>query len=284
MSTCNWEEGRNLASKALTTTLANSDTAHPPYAPVQHSFSHTIRQYVTVLKILLAEYRTSWIFHVFFGMLLPIGFIFFLKTASGEMTQERAIFLLGGNMAMSISFGPTSLLLIKIGWWQQSKEFHYWAALPLPKLTLVLALVTVALVLALPGLAGVYLFGSLVLGLPFAGSLALIPVVLLSALSLVGFGALVGSYVRDGQTANIVANMLIIIVGFLSPTMIPAKSLPAPLRYLSFLIPTTYAADAFRAVLNGRLGTNFVIDMVVLSIVAIGFLFLVHRKVDWRSV
>lgn len=273
-----------MASTVAPIALSGDDSAAPPYRPARRSFRHALRQYRTVLRILLAEYRSSWFFHMFFGLLLPISFVFFLKTAGGDLSQDRAIFLLGGNMAVSIAFGPTSLLLIKMGWWQQTREFHFWAGLPLAKLTLVLGLVTVALLLALPGLLGVYVLGSLLLGLRLTATPLLLPLVLLSSLSLVGFGALIGSYVRNGQTANIVANMLIMLIGFLSPTMIPLEALPWLLRLTALLIPTTYAADAFRAVLSGRLDAGLALDVLVLSVIAVVFLTLVHRKVDWRSV
>jgi hypothetical protein len=58
---------------------------------------------------------------------------------------------LGGNLTTSIAFGPTSFFILKVGWAKQVREFDYWVALPLPKLTLLFAIVSVAFVFALPG-------------------------------------------------------------------------------------------------------------------------------------
>lgn len=262
---------------------AASNTAVLPYSLPARSLTRSFSQYITVVRILFAEYRTNWFFQAFFGLFLPIGFIFFLKTAGNGVSPERAIFLLGGNLATSITFGPTCMLLMKIGAWKQNREFDYWAALPLGKLVVVFALLSVGFVFALPGLIGVYVFGSLMLGLPFTGGPLLIPIAFLSALSLIGFGAIIGSYVNDGQTASIVANLLIVMVGFLSPTLMPPEALPAPLRVFSTVMPTTYAADAFRQVLNGQFGMTLALDLLVLVLTSVVFLTWLSYKVDWRS-
>lgn len=272
-----------MASTTLTASAVDDTVAPLPYPPRRRTLAHAIRQYNTLLRVVLAEYRATWFFHSFFNLLLPLGFIFFFKTSGQILSTERAIFLLGGNMATSIAFGPTFMLTNRIGWQRQNREFDYWATLPVPKLALIMAIISVALVFALPGLLGVYLFGSLLLDLPLRGGWLLIPLVPLSAISLAGLGVFLGTYAKDGPTASILANILIIFVGFLSPLLIPIESLPAPLRFTSFLMPTTYAADAFRAVLSGTLGMNVVVDVVVLMLFLIVFTVLVHYKLDWRA-
>jgi ABC-2 type transport system permease protein len=257
--------------------------ACPPYAPPHHSLARTTRQYLTLLCILLAEYRRTWFFHTFFGLMLPVGFIFFLQAAGEAISTERAIFLLGGNMAASITFGPACMLASRIGWQRHNREFEYWAALPVAKLVLILAIISVALAFALPALLGVYLFGSLLLDLPFLGGLALLPLVPLGTVSLAGFGAVLGSYAKDGQTANVLANILTIFISLLSPILIPPEALPAPLRVVALFIPTTYVADAFRAVLTGAIGINLAIDVLLLMLFGVVCLEFVHQKLDWRA-
>ena len=113
-----------------------------------------------LLQVLLAEYRTTWFFHVFGGVLIPIGFAFIIIAVGGATSPEKAIYLLGGNMALSIVTGPASFIISKIGSARQTKAFHYWIALPIPKLTLILAIASVAQLFALPGLLGTYVLGS----------------------------------------------------------------------------------------------------------------------------
>ena len=258
------------------------DVAPLPYALPRHSFVTALSQYMTLLRLFLAQYRTMWFFYVFFGFVWPVGFLFFLKMVKGEVSTEQALFLLGGTMATAIAFGPFFLLINTIGQGRERHDFDYWATLPLPKLVFVLAIVSVALLLAFPGIVCAYVFGTLLLGLSFTGSFALLPLIPLGVLPLAGLGALLGSYAPDGQTAGVVGNIVTVVIGFLSPMFLPLSQLPSPIRLLALLIPTTYVADLFRGALGGQTMFPILIDVLVVVICSTGFLFLVHHKLNWR--
>jgi ABC-2 type transport system permease protein len=273
---------RNLAENNLSPLVLDTHTTDLPFVPPPRSLATTAKQYAILCRVLLAEYRRTWFTHIFFGMLLPLGLIFFFKMTGGEIDAQRAVFLLGGNMAISITYGPTTMLIAKIGWGRHNREFDYWATLPLPKLILLLAIISVYLLFAIPGLVSSYLVGSWVFGLPLPNGLMLIALAPLCALSLTGFGALLGTYAKDGPTASVYGNILLGFVTFLAPTMIPLETLPFPLRVLAMCVPTTYVADAFRAVLGGRVEIGWVYDLLFITIFSVAFLTLVHWKLDWR--
>jgi ABC-2 type transport system permease protein len=266
----------------LTDQSSTDGVAPLPYALPCHSLATACVQYLILLRLFLAEYRSLWFFYVFFGFVWPVGFIFFLKMTEGAVSTEQAIFILGGSMATAIAFGPLFLLINKIGQGRERHEFEYWATLPLPKLVFVLAAVSVALVLSLPGLVGAYIIGMLLLGLSFSGNLVLLALIPVGALPLAGLGAMLGSYAPDGETAGVLGNILTIVVGFLSPMFLSLAQLPPPLRILALFIPTTYVADLFRSALGSRAEIAVPIDVLVIVICSTGFLFLVHRKMDWR--
>ena len=257
--------------------------APPPY-PYQHNTLVSVwRQYVLCISVLRAEYRRTWFVQVLLGFLLPIGLAFFLKSVGNVTTTERAIFLLGGSLATSIAFGPTSFLILKIGWGRQFREFDYWVALPFPKLTLVFGMISMALVFALPGIAGIYVLGNLLFGLPFTNILILLPLIPLGALSQAGLGALLGCYAPNGQMANGITNALIVFVSFLSPMMIPPSNLLLPLRIISFCFPTTYIADAFRMVMANHIDISLLFDVLILLLFSGAFLALAYLRLDWRT-
>lgn len=242
-----------------------------------------LRQYILVIRVLLTEYRQTWFVQVFMGLLLPIGIAFFLKSIGNVNTTERAVFLFGGNLATSIVFGPTCFLIQKVGWARCIHGFDYWVALPLPKLTLLFAMISVAFFFAFPRVAGVYVFGSLLFGLPFTNSLLFLPLMPLGVLSLAGLGALLGCSVPNGQAATSISNVLIVFVSFLSPMMIPASYLPLPLRIISLFVPTTYVADAFRAVLANQLDMHLAFDVLIILRFSGAFLALAYLRLDWRT-
>jgi ABC-2 type transport system permease protein len=242
------------------------------------------RQYLILLGVLLAEYRSTWFFHVLNGLLLPISFTFFIVAVGGVTNSEKAIYLLGGNMALSIAMGPTAFLITKLGWARQSQEFDYWIALPISKMIMMFALLSVALLFALPGLAGTYVVASLLFGLPFnVSAWILIPLVPLAVLPLAGVGAMLGTIAPSGQIANILSNIVFLFVGILSPLMLPVDALPIPLRITSQFVPTTYVADAFRTVLRGHIGSNLVFDIIILVLFSAVLLTLTYFRLDWRN-
>lgn len=257
--------------------------APPPYPCQRNNLVLVLRQYILCLSVLRAEYRRTWFMQVLLGFLLPIGLAFFLKAIGNVTTTERAVFLLGGSLASSIAFGPTSFLIMKIGWGRQFREFDYWVALPFPKLTLVFGMISVALVFALPGIVGIYVFGNLLFGLPFTNMLILLPLVPLGVLPQAGLGALLGCYAPNGQVASSIGNVLIVFVGFLSPMMIPVSNLLLPLRIVSFCFPTTYIADAFRMVMANHIDISLLFDVLILLLFSGAFLALAYLRLDWRT-
>jgi ABC-2 type transport system permease protein len=264
--------------------VATKEMAIAPYPYPRLTGARALRQFLTVISMLLAEYREIWFFNVFMGFIIPFGFIFFLKSTGDTITPARAIFLVGGNMATSIALSPTTFLIAKLGWAKQNQEFDYWISLPLPKLTLVFGIMTVALLFSLPGLLGVYIFGHLLFHLPYTNDFVLILLIPLCIFPLAGLGMLLGTYAPNGQAANLLSNLLIVFVGFLSPMMIPSEDLPVPFHIISWFVPTTYVADIFRIVLAGQLTTQFFTDIGVLVAFSIILLPLAYKRIEWRTV
>ncbi|GAC1475497.1 MAG: hypothetical protein NVS2B12_07880 [Ktedonobacteraceae bacterium] len=255
-----------------------------PYAPTRYTPLKILRQYFLLLRVLLAEYRSSWIFHIVRSLLFPLSFAFIVSATSRDMSRENAIFLLGGVLTASLAFGPVSTLIVKLGWSRQNREFDYWVMQPMPKLVLILAIVSVALLFVLPGLFVTYSIASLLLGLPLSGSVMLLVLIPLASAAFSGMAAFLGCYARGGQAATMIANITTIIIGFLSPLFIPLYRFPLPLRLLAQLLPFTYAADALRSVLGGHMGVGLPIDVCILLVYAIASVVLVQIKLDWRAV
>lgn len=273
-----WVGVQNLLDTGIVKEVVR--TAPAPYVPAR---GRAMDQFWRIVLVLLADYRSTWTIQVFFGFVMPLGMIYLTKYVGGELTHDRAVFILGGNLVSSIAYGPVMLLINRIGFGRQVRSFDYWANLPVSPLTWVLATSVVSLLLALPGLVAVFVTGCLMLGLPFASGLAILPMIPLATLSLTGIGAFLGAYAKNLQVANVIGNMVVGFVSFLSPIMIPIEHMPMPLQWIARLVPTTYAADGFRAALAGNFGPALAYDMLILVLLMVLSLFAVHRKLDWRS-
>ena len=236
-----------------------------------------------IFRVMLAEYRNTWFYHIFFGMLLPVGLAFLISRASTVIDAEHAIYLLGGNMVISIVYGPTVMLITKIGWGKEFREIDYWVTLPVPKIAFIFAMTSVYLLFAAPGLIVAYVIGSWIFSLPLLGGILLPGVAVLGVLALSGFGALLGSVAKTGQVAGIYGNVFIAVATFLSPLMIPQEQIPAFVRLIGLFLPTTYVADVFRQALAGSMGPLFLRDVMLLVGFSIFFFALVQYKFDWRE-
>lgn len=278
MSISNSEGVQNLLEADIVKDVGG--TAATPYAPARRRAAD---HFWRITLVLLADYRSTWTIQVFFGFVMPLGMIYLFKYLGGDLTRERAIFILGGNLVTSIAYGPVMLLINRIGFGRQVRSFDYWANLPVSPLTWVLAMSAVSLLLALPGLVAVFVAGCLLLGLPFSSGLTILPMIPLATLSLTGVGAFLGAYAKNLQVANIMGNAVVGFVSFLSPIMIPMEHMPLPMQWIARLIPTTYAADGFRTALAGNFGPALAYDMLILVLLMIVSLFAVHRKLDWRA-
>lgn len=265
---------RDVQEKAL---------ALPPYEYARQTPLALLRQYKLIYLAFLASCRSYGAMQLVAGIIAPLGLLLFARSIIGEITPQKAIFLLGGNLALSIVLGPATFLISWLGLAMQNEEFHYWMMLPVSKTVVTLAILSVGVTCALPGLAGTYLLGVLFQGLPLSNVWAMFLLALLSALSIAGLGALLGYSVPDTSAATIASNLLVMLVTFLSPIMMPASALPLPLHIISWAIPSTYAADAFRSVMAGQVGSNLIVDIVFLALSSVVLLSLAQWRLRWRT-
>lgn len=254
-----------------------------PYPRTRRTLRWHLAQFARVVTVSLLEFRTAWPYLIVFGCLVPLGLIFWMSRMGGEFSRERAVFILGGNLVTSIVYGPVIGMVGKIGWGKEHRTFDYWAGLPLPKLAWVLATVTVYLLLALPSVAIIFGVGALTLGIPLMNGLALIPLIPLGTLSMVGLGAFLGILAPNGQTASLFGNAMIGVVTFLTPTLLPLEQMPTVMQWIARVLPMTYAADAFRLALSGELGAPLALDIGILLLSSLGFLWVLSKRLDFRG-
>ncbi|MBV1850755.1 ABC transporter permease [Catellatospora tritici] len=237
--------------------------------------------YLRLLPVVLAEFRTTGPFYVFFSVLLPAGILFFVNTSGGDVDLR---YLAGGALAASLAMGPAVMLCARLGLAREHHEFDYWATLPVPKVSLVLALCTGHLLFSLPGVAAMLALGWFLLGIPGTGVLAALPLVPLAALTLAGLGAFLGSRAPNSIVGNLIGNLVLAVALFLSPLMTRLDAYPALLKPVAYAIPTTYVADAFRHVFHaGPVLVPFWVDLAVMGGLTAALLVLTHRLLDWRG-
>lgn len=238
--------------------------------------------YWNISFIRWANVRNEWYFHVLIAPLFPLGILMFMKLTGAIPDPMVALYVTAGNAIMGLIIGPMQSIANDLAWGRQSNDLDYYATLPFSKLQLILGFTTVATIFTIPGMVSTLIIGKLLLKFPISFHPLILLVMCFAGLSMVGMGILIGVYARNGHHANIMISVTVMVVMFMSPVLIPKDNLPVILRYTSKLLPTSYAADAFRSVLLGVIDKTFLINVVLLILFTIFMLYFAVKKLDWR--
>jgi ABC-2 type transport system permease protein len=113
-------------------------------------------------------------------------------------------------------------------------------------------------------------------------SLWLIPLSVLTALSLTGVALVIGTWAPSAQMGNLLANTVGILVVMFSPIYYPLSRLPDWLEWPARLSPYTHAGAAIDAVLSGAGG--FYDEMALLAAITAATMAAGLCGMRWRDI
>ena len=242
-----------------------------------------IANYFHLVFIRWANIRNEWYFHFLMTPLIPLGLIVFLKFTGAVRTPEEALYVTAGNTIMTLIIGPMQSMSNDLALNKERRDFDFLALLPISRLQLILAYTTVSTLFTFPGMLITLFIGKMWFGFPMEFNIFVFIIMLLSALSMVGLGVMIGVNSKSIHHANIINAIITALVTFMSPVLVQESHLPVFLRYISKAFPTTYSARAFRLALNGDIGNDLYFNLLILLAFTVIFLFIAVRKIDWRS-
>lgn len=265
MYTCSWGEARDLPT-------SEARDEQPP-------LPSALSVWWNVFLMRLATLREFWYWQVVGWLLFPLGMVFFFRTAIGG-DASAALYVLGGNVIMGLVISTVQFVATDLAWARQRNDLDFFATLPISRLQLVLAFVAVASLSSVPAALFNLQAASWLLGQPVHWHPVLLLLVVLAVLSMAGLGVMIGVTARNGTHANVISNLLLLVVMFLSPVFVPLERLPALLQYAAVVMPTTYAAHGLRAAVSG--GDGLLLDVAVLTVWAAASLWLAVTRLEWR--
>ena len=245
------------------------------------------RRALTEFRYLLAEQllevRTTWSWHLLLSVLMPAAMVFGLaRIGNGLGDATSLLYIVSGAAVFAVATEGIGTLAQRIGMLRKDGMMVYYASLPIGRASFLAAMVSARLLLVLPGLVTPVIAAILLYDADFTLSPALLPVLLVTCLSLSAFGLAIGTLVSSQDLIVVITNLLVFVLLLAAPVLIPAESLPVALRVLGYLLPPTYAADALRQALSGQFGTAFALDMTVLVAMAALGLAVATRWIRWR--
>jgi ABC-2 type transport system permease protein len=231
----------------------------------------------------LTNWRWSWRSLVLTATITPLFSIVGLSVFARDAGPETLGYILTGNMVVSLMFGNMGNVESHFSFMRLRGVLEYFAALPVRKGALVLAVALAFLLLCLPPLAVTLLVGSLLLDLQLGLHPLLVVVIPACALPLSGIGAFIGCRVRDPSQGGALTLLATIVMVALGPVVVPPSRLPDPMIVLGYLSPATYAASAFRQALLGPVTWRIGLDLGVLACATAAVYLRVGRTMDWRQ-
>ncbi|QQE72808.1 ABC transporter permease [Brevibacillus composti] len=253
------------------------------YAPVSQTQSQLpwFQQFRLLLSLLITDYRSAAPFLVLIGLALPTGFLWILRSYVG--TGEEALWLLAGNIVMSVCFGSVSFAIQRTALMKVEGELDYYASLSVKKTAFIAATFVESIIFAIPALTSSLVLGYFLLDIPAQKLVMCIPLALLAASSLTIVGSTIGSYAKTMAHFAVLSYLPYLLVIFFSPVLLPYEMLPFFMKVTSFLFPTGQAALVLSGVLHQQYDTTFWILIGALCLWLIIAISIALRKLDWRE-
>ncbi len=210
-------------------------------------------KFKTLFAMEMAKFRDQWIWSILLSSLFPLSFLFFLKEAEPSL----ALYAVSGGFVFSLVLNAILAMSQELSYLKEAGALDYYATLSIGKLSLLAAILARSLLFALPSLATISLFSSYTFGISaFIHPFWLLMTLALGLLSLSGVGVFLGLSLPNSRTVNIMSQAFYLIIVFCSPVFVSQTALPIGLRQLSWILPTTYLAEALRALMDQTLLTG----------------------------
>ena len=205
-----------------------------------------------------------YVISVFIG---PMGFLLFAK-AMTPPGFDVGVRLVTGSLVFGLGLMSVNLLAQFILAERFNNEMKLVVASPVHPLSYVGGVVVYSVAQSLITAAIILSFAPL-FGIDITLSFWLVPLVLLTAVSMTGIAIVVATWAPSLEVGGILANITGIFVVMLSPVYYPIERLPEWLRWVARFSPYTHAGEAIDRILSGRGG--FEREIVILAgITAVG--------------
>jgi ABC-2 type transport system permease protein len=193
------------------------------------------------------------------GAVVGLGFFY------EQVPRLQALYLATGGMLMSmLTVGLTFVPSIIAQRRAEGAHDYLWV-LPVPRMAMLLASLTVFVVVATPGAVIALALAQLRYDIELSVSPMLIPTIALVLITTTSLGAAIGHLAKQPAITSAIGNLFFIAMFLFSPINYPAERLPGWLAALHEWLPFEHMANAVRGSLTADLGADVGRSLLVLS-------------------
>jgi ABC-2 type transport system permease protein len=186
---------------------------------------------LVIFEIETLKARAWWPFYVLSIVMFPIGTLYFAKAlippGAEDLVGTR---LMTGSLVFALGLMTVNNLAQIMLWERFNQTLKLVITSPVHPLSYACGIISFALVQGMITAVVVLSFAPVV-NIHIELSWWLIPVLMLTSLSLTGFGVIIATWSPTQEMGNILANMVGIMVTLLSPVYFPIERLPHWLRW-----------------------------------------------------
>ena len=234
---------------------------------------------LTITETKLLTIRRSWYWFLAAAIVFPLP-IFYLAHSLAPDDPEAVRRIMAGTIVFGASF-TTGLL---VGQNFNSERFmgtlRLVVTMPVSKAAYVLGSLLYSSLTGFLAVAMLLLF-ALAANVDMEITWTLLPSIVLAVLCLSGLTLFVVSFAPSVQVGNIMAALLGMVLAIVSPVYFTMEQAPLVQKWLGYVSPLRYAADAISASLSGR--SDVLVELAVLSAFAIAAMCLGLWKLPWRE-
>ncbi len=207
-----------------------------------------MKAWVAFWSILAKDMRSYYLKppNISWGLLFPLAWtaMFFIRSGAG-LDGVRAL------LPVSVLFGTTSMLAVTVTFDKKGRSFERLLLAPIRLELLMLAKTAGAILFGVVGAFVPVVIAAFLTDLSGIHWLALIPAVVLIAVSSAFLGLFIAVSVSEVFEAQTFSNFFRFPMLFLCGLFLPVDSLPVWLQPLSYGLPLTYGADVLHASICG---------------------------------
>jgi len=207
-----------------------------------------MKRWIAFWNILVKDMQTYYLKppNISWGLIFPLAWtgMFFIRSGAG---LESVRSLLPGVVAVSVLFGTTSLLAVTVTFEKRGRSFERLLLAPIPLELLMLAKTAGAILFGVANAFVPVIIAAFLTNLSGVNWPALVPAVLLIAISSAFLGLFIAVSVSEVFEAQTFSNFFRFPMLFLCGLFFPIEQLPNWLQPLSYILPLTYGADVLHA-------------------------------------
>lgn len=235
-------------------------------------------------KIELKHIASFAIVAALFSMVIPLGVLLMISMMPVQMTEETAILYISGNLMTSMSNMCIVTLAQTLVGIRMRNGFEHFSTLPIFTASPMLGTFFSFFLTTLPSLIIMPILGVLLFKIKFVVSFWLILVIALTMVTMIGIGAVLGTFSDNYQKTNTLTMVAMFFVMFGTPVYYQLESLPLLVRIFQRLLPFSYSLEAMRLLMiNPSLNPVIIRDIMVLSVWMVVSMLLAGKLVTWKQ-